>query len=82
MARGEKSLLVAGLPAVACGDFRLHEHLAQRADGGVDSDFSLEPGELASLVTETDVARRALGPARLPPLATLARAHGGVARRH
>lgn len=59
-----------GVPvaAVALGAVAIEKHVTlQRADGGVDSDFSLEPHELASLVTETDVARRALGPARFGP---------------
>ena len=32
-----------------------------RADGGVDSTFSLEPHELAALVTETERAWQSLG---------------------
>jgi N-acetylneuraminate synthase len=40
-----------------------------RADGGVDSDFSLEPHELAALATETEVAWQALGEVRLDPTA-------------
>ena len=59
-----------GVPvaAVALGAVAIEKHVTlQRADGGVDSDFSLEPAELASLVTETDVARRAMGLARFGP---------------
>ncbi|ALE85950.1 MULTISPECIES: pseudaminic acid synthase [unclassified Pseudonocardia] len=59
-----------GVPvaAVALGAVAIEKHVTlRRDDGGVDSDFSLEPAELASLVTETDVARRAMGPARFGP---------------
>ncbi|MFP5021083.1 pseudaminic acid synthase [Pseudonocardia phyllosphaerae] len=59
-----------GVPvaAVALGAVAIEKHVTlARDDGGVDSDFSLEPAELAALVTETDVARRALGPARFGP---------------
>jgi len=35
----------------------------------VDSDFSLEPDELAALVSETDAARLAVGPAKFGPTA-------------
>ena len=38
-----------------------------RADGGVDSDFSLEPDELASLVRETAAARLAVQAPRFGP---------------
>lgn len=57
-----------GVPvaAVALGACLIEKHLTlSRGDGGVDSAFSLEPHELAALVTETDVARRALGEARI-----------------
>ncbi|MBC7277534.1 SAF domain-containing protein, partial [Nocardioides sp.] len=36
-------------------------------DGAVDSDFSLEPHEFASLVRETKIAWQALGEARIGP---------------
>jgi N-acetylneuraminate synthase len=53
-----------GVAIAACGlGARLIEkHLTlRRADGGVDSAFSLEPGELATLVTESARAWRSVG---------------------
>ena len=38
-----------------------------RADGGVDSTFSLEPHELAALVTETERAWQSLGRVQYGP---------------
>jgi len=56
--------------AVALGAVAIEKHVTlKRADGGVDSDFSLEPDELAALVTETDAARLAVGPAKFGPTA-------------
>lgn len=48
--------------AVALGATVVEKHFTlSRADGGVDSAFSLEPAELAALVTETERAWQCLG---------------------
>lgn len=52
----------AAIAAVALGAVVVEKHFTlARADGGVDSTFSLEPAELALLRTETERAWQAMG---------------------
>src|SRR5262249_50206303 len=54
--------LGAAVDAVAHGATLVEKHFARsRAEGGVDSAFSLEPSELSALVNETERAWHALG---------------------
>ena len=52
----------AGVAAVALGATVIEKHFTlDRAQGGVDAVFSMEPGEMAALVAETERAWQALG---------------------
>lgn len=58
----------ASLAAVSLGAAVIEKHVTlSRNEGGVDSDFSLEPHELALLVTESRRAWQALGEPRIGP---------------
>ena len=60
--------LGTAVAAVALGATVIEKHVTMdRSDGGVDSAFSLEPQELADLVTASDAARRSLGAVHLGP---------------
>ncbi len=57
--------------AVAFGASILEKHVTlRRADGGVDSDFSLEPEELKALVDESYAAWLAIGDVHIGPTAS------------
>jgi N-acetylneuraminate synthase len=54
--------------AIASGATVIEKHLTlSRADGGVDSAFSLEPAEFATLIEETRRAWQALGQIKYGP---------------
>ncbi|NRQ34924.1 pseudaminic acid synthase [Nonomuraea sp. NN258] len=63
--------LGAALAAVALGACLIEKHVTRsRAEGGVDAAFSLEPAELATLVTESERAWQSLGSPAIGPRAS------------
>lgn len=60
---------VVPITSVALGAVVIEKHFTlSRADGGVDSAFSLEPTELRELVENTRIAHAAIGTAALAPI--------------
>jgi len=58
----------ASVAAVAQGATVIEKHFTlSRADGGVDSDFSMEPEEMKALVIETERAWQSLGEVKYGP---------------
>ena len=55
--------------AVTLGATLIEKHVTlRRADGGVDSAFSLEPAEVRQLVDQTEISRQALGHVQYDPM--------------
>ena len=62
--------IAAAIASVAFGSVAVEKHFTlSRDDGGVDADFSSEPGELASMVTETARAALSRGTVHFGPSA-------------
>ena len=58
----------AAIAAVAYGATVIEKHFTlSRADGGVDSSFSMEPNEMKNLVIETERAYKAMGKIKYGP---------------
>ena len=59
----------AAIASIAFGSTIIEKHLTlSRAEGGVDSLFSLEPQEIAALVREASIAKEAIGKIHYGPL--------------
>jgi N-acetylneuraminate synthase len=58
----------ASVAAVTVGASVVEKHVTiSRSDGGVDSEFSMEPKEFGDLVREAEVAKQSLGSVRFGP---------------
>jgi N-acetylneuraminate synthase len=60
----------ASIAAVTLGAVVVEKHMTlRRIDGGVDSNFSMEPEEFRSLIVESEVARESVGSIKFGPSA-------------